>query len=152
MASLEGFNAADHESQDFEALPAGQYLAVISASEFKQTKAGTGSYLKLTFQVIEGAKKGRNLWSQLNLDNPNETAVKIAKGDLAAICRAVGIMTPKDSSELPNLPLSIRVTQKTGTEGEIRNEVKGFRPANPDQEEESVREAEPDMPEAEPVR
>ena len=53
--------------------------------------------------------KGRNLWARLNLDNPNEIAVKIARAELSALCRAVGVLEPKDSVELHNLPLVISV-------------------------------------------
>ncbi len=128
MAQLTGFNANDVEpAQEFSAIPAGKYLAVITESEVKATKKGTGSYLQLTFQIIEGEYKNRFLWARLNLDNPNATAVKIARGELSALCRAVGVLAPADSVELHNLPLVILVKCKTNKEtGEIQNEVKGY--------------------------
>ena len=106
MAQLNGFNANEVEPRNtFDPIPAGKYLAIIQDSEMKPTKSGNGSYLELVFQVIEDEFKGRLLWSRLNLDNPNELTVKIAQGELSAICRAVGVMQPKDSCELHNLPL-----------------------------------------------
>ena len=36
----------------------------------KATKAGTGQYLQLGFQILDGPHKGRKLWARLNLDNP----------------------------------------------------------------------------------
>lgn len=127
MANLNGFNANNVEpSTDFDAIPAGKYAAVITGSEMKPTKAGNGSFLELTFQVIEGEFKGRQLWARLNLDNPNPLAVKIARGELSAVCRAVGVMEPKDSCELHNLPLVIAVKQKADADGEVRNEIKGY--------------------------
>ena len=127
MANLNGFNAnAVEPMTDFEPIPAGKYQAVINKSEMKTTKSGNGSYLELTFQVIEGQYKNRLLWSRLNLNNPNELAVKIARAELAAVCRAIGVMEPKDSCELHNLPLVISVKQKTDSDGEVRNEVKGY--------------------------
>jgi hypothetical protein len=140
MANLNGFNANTVEpSTDFEPIPAGKYLAVITGSEMKPTKAGTGSYLELTFQVAEGDYKGRLLWARLNLDNPNAMAVKIARGELSSICRAVGVLEPRDSCELHNLPLVVTVKQKADAEGELRNEIKGYaqkeaaQPAKPQQ-------------------
>ena len=63
MANLQGFDARTVEpSADFEAIPAGKYLAIITDSGMKETKAGTGNYLELTLQIIEGEFKGRNLW------------------------------------------------------------------------------------------
>jgi len=128
MANLNGFNANNVDpATDFEPLPVGKYLAVISESEMKPTKSGTGSYLELVFQVIEGEFKGRNLWARLNLDNPNELTVQIARAELSTICRAVGVMQPKDSCELHNLPLFITVKCKRRDDtGDIVNEIKGY--------------------------
>ena len=128
MANLNGFNAHEVEpSTSFDPLPAGKYLAVITASEMKPTKAGDGSYLELTFTVLEGPYKNRTLWARLNLDNPNATAVKIARGELSAICRAVGVMQPRDSVDLHNLPLVVTVKlKKRDDTGELTNEVKGY--------------------------
>jgi hypothetical protein len=128
MANLNGFNAHNVEpNTDFEPIPAGKYLAVITGSELKPTKNGSGHYLELTFQVIEGQYKNRLLWSRLNLDNPNELTVQIAKGELSAICRAVGVMQPKDFLELHNLPLVISVKCKNREDnGEVTNEIKGY--------------------------
>jgi hypothetical protein len=78
----------------------------------KPNKDGTGSYLQLTFEILDGPHKGRLLWARLNLDNPNATAVAIAKAELSAICRAVGVLAPKDSVELHDLPLVIHVKCK----------------------------------------
>jgi hypothetical protein len=127
MANLNGFNANQVEpAADFEPIQAGKYVAVVTASEMKPTKNGNGSYLELTFQVIEGEYKNRLLWARLNLDNPNPLTVKIARSELSALCRAVGVMEPKDSCELHNLPLVISVRQKTDADGEVRNEIKGY--------------------------
>ncbi len=128
MANLSGFDAATVDPvSTFEPIPEDKYLAAITQSEFKATKSGTGRYLQLTFTILEGPHKNRALWARLNLENPNETAVKIAQGELSAICRAVGVMTPKDSVELHNLPLVIRVRlRKRQDNGELANEISGY--------------------------
>jgi len=128
MADLRGFDANEVEpTSEFDPIPAGKYLAVITDSEMKPTKSGTGNYLQLTFEILEGQYKGRYLWARLNLDNPNETAVKIARSELSAICHAVGVMAPKDSLELQNLPLLISVKcKKRKDTDEITNEVRGY--------------------------
>jgi hypothetical protein len=128
MANLSGFDANQVEpTGDFEAIPAGKYLAVITDSEMKPNKAGTGSLLQLTFQIIEGDFENRLLWTRLNLDHPNATAVQIARADLSAICRAVGVLAPKDSVELHNLPLMINVRcKKRQDTGDVVNEIKGY--------------------------
>ena len=73
MPSLNGFNASEvGPAADFEPIAPGSYTAVITESETKPTKAGTGSYLQFTFQIVDGEHKGRLLWARLNLDNPSE--------------------------------------------------------------------------------
>lgn len=128
MATLRGFDANQVEpTSDFDPVPAGKYLAVITESEVKVNKAQNGSYLQLTFQIIEGEFKNRFLWARLNLDNQNATAVKIARAELSAICRAVGVMAPNDSVELHDLPLLITVKcKKRPDTGEVTNEIKGY--------------------------
>jgi len=128
MADLTGFNANEVEpTTALEPVPAGKYLAIITDSEIKPTKSGNGSYLQLAFQILEGPCKNRLVWSRLNLDNPNETTVKIARAELSAICRAVGVLTPKDSVELHNIPLTITVKLKKREDtGELQNEIRGY--------------------------
>lgn len=126
MATL-NFNANEVEpSVGFEALPAGKYQAVISDSDMKVNRAGTGEYLLLEFEIIEGDYKGRKLWSRLNLNNPNPEAVRLARADLSAICHAVNIIQPRDSSELHNLPLTITVKCRKNQDDEIVNEIRGY--------------------------
>ena len=128
MANLNGFDANTVEpSQSFDPIPTGKYIAMITESELKTTKSGAGQYLQLTFDIIDGQYRGRKLWARLNLNNPNAKTVQIARGELSAICRAVGIMQPRDSAELHNLPLSIKVVCKNRKDtGEIVNEIKGY--------------------------
>ncbi len=128
MANLNGFNAQEVDpAVGFDPIPAGNYLAVVTETEMKPTKAGDGKYLQLTFQVLEGEFKGRLVWARLNLENANATTVKIARAELSAICRAVGVMAPKDSVELHNLPLVIKVgCKKRQDTGEITNVIKGY--------------------------
>jgi hypothetical protein len=128
MANLNGFDARTVDpTTDFEPIPAGRYLAAITDSEVKDTKSGSGSYLQFTFTLLEGEYKNRVLWARLNLDNPNATAVRIARAELSAICHAVGVMAPKDSVELHNLPLVITVKLKKRQDtGELTNEIKGY--------------------------
>jgi hypothetical protein len=131
MADLNGFDATTIEPQrEFEPIPAGKYEAVITDSDMRESKAGS-SYLWLQFQIIEeGEFKNRNQWARLNIRHPNEKVRQIAMGELSAICRACGVLTPKDSSELHDIPLVITVKcRKRDDTGEIANEIRGYSPA-----------------------
>lgn len=121
MANLNGFNAGDVDPNfSLDAVPAGKYVAVITDSEMKPTSKGTGHFLHLTFQVIEGEYAGRKIWTRLNLDNPSPTAVEIAKKELSAICRAVGVMEPRDSVDLHDIPLVVTTKLKQRTDADKR--------------------------------
>jgi hypothetical protein len=128
MADLGGFDASKIEpSSDFDPIPAGKYLALVTESAMKPNKAGTGRFLQLTFQIQDGPYKNRLLWARLNLENPNAMAVQIARAELSAICRATGVLAPNDSLELHNLPLVIHVRcKKREDTGELTNEIKGY--------------------------
>jgi hypothetical protein len=96
----------------------------ILQSEMRVTKAGTGQMLWLDLEVLEGPLKGRHLYDQLNLINPNPTAEEIAQRTLSAICHAVGKLQVADSEELHFQPLLVRVVVKPSG----YNEVKGYKP------------------------
>lgn len=129
MASLNGFNANEVDPmQELKPLPEGDYKVAITASENKENSKKTGSYLALTLEVLDGQYKGRRLWANLNLNNPNSQAVEIAKSELSAICHAVGVMQPKDSVELHNRPMLVAVKcEKRNDNGELSNRIKGYK-------------------------
>jgi len=128
MASLNNFDASNVDpSVALDPIPAGKYIAAITDTEMKPTKTGGGKYLQLTFQVLDGEYKSRLVWARLNLEDKSEMTVKIARGELSAICRAVGVMAPKDSIELHNIPLEINVgLKKRDDNGEFTNVIKGY--------------------------
>lgn len=127
---LSGFDAnAIEPSAPREVIAPGKYKAVITKSEERPTKAQTGSMLVLTCQIIEGPHNGVTLMDRLNLNNPNKTTEEIAQRTLSAICRAVGVMMPNDSSDLHDKPLMITVKIKPA-EGQYQasNEISGYEP------------------------
>ena len=127
MAPLEFDATKVDPSKPLEPLPAGRYLGAMTESEMKATQKGDGAYLACAFQVLDGEHKGRKLFDNLNLKNPSATAVEIARGKLSAICHAVGVMQPKDSTELHNKPLVLVVGhEKRSDNGELKNVIKGY--------------------------
>lgn len=127
------FDANKYEpTGSFEPVPIGDYPVIISSSEMKETKPKPGKvpgqYLQLTYDVIEGDYKGRKFFDRLNLINENQTAQEIAQRALSAICRAVGVMHPKDSSELHNKPLMVTVGIRAASgEYGASNEIRGYK-------------------------
>ena len=131
MSNLAGynFNAEEVEpSSSFDPIPARWYTAIISNSEMKATRDGYGEYLSLTLQIIEGQYENRLVFARLNLKNANDKAVDIARKDLAAICRAVGVMSPQASEELHDIPLMIKVKVRPASgDYEASNDIGGYK-------------------------
>ena len=131
MSNLSSYNfdaSTIEPSNSYDPIPAGWYQAIISNSEVKPTRDGYGEYLSLTLQVIEGQYENRLVFARLNLKNANDKAVDIARKDLAAICRAVGVMSPKASEELHDKPLMIKVKVRPAQgEYEASNDVGGYK-------------------------
>ncbi len=127
--SAYNFNAEEVEpSSSFDPIPAGWYQAIINASEMKATRDGYGEYLSLTLQIIDGQYENRLVFARLNLKNANDKAVDIARKDLAAICRAVGVMSPQASEELHDIPLMIKVKVRPASgEYEASNDIGGYK-------------------------
>jgi hypothetical protein len=130
MAQL-NFNSTEvPEDEGFKPLPEGEYTVQIIQSEMKETKAGTGHFLELRMQVLDGDHVGRLLFDRLNLINPNETAVKIAQRTLADICEATGVLEVEDSEELHGIEMIAKVVIKPAQgdwpEG---NEIKKYKAA-----------------------
>ena len=127
MPNLNGFDAGNVEPvPSFDPIPAGQYLAMISASEEKTSKQGN-KFLSLEFEVLDGQYKDRKLWVNLNLSHPNPETVKFARAELASICKAVGVLKPQDSVQLHNLPMliSVKCVNRKDT-GELQNRIKSY--------------------------
>ena len=128
MANLNGFDANQVEPNvGYEPVPAGKYIVMITASEMKPTKNGDASYLELEMTILDDPCKDRKIWDRLCLSHSSQQVVKIARGNLSAICRAVGVLQPKDSCELHNIPMSVTVKcKKRDDNGEITNEIRGY--------------------------
>jgi hypothetical protein len=122
------FNASNVEpSTPMDVLPKGKYLCMAIASELKPTKNGTGEYLQITFEVLDGSAKGRKIFERLNIRNSNKTAEDIAQRALSALCHAVGVIELEDSDQLHNIPVMIDLDiDPAKGEYSAQNRVKGY--------------------------
>lgn len=131
MANIGAFDATQvAPREDFSPIPTGEYVAQIIDSDVKPTKANTGHYAELTFEVTTGDYKGRRVWARLNLDNPSAKAVEIAQRELSAICHAAGKLKIADTQELHYKPMVIRVeyVQADGVKQKNDgNEIKAYK-------------------------
>jgi hypothetical protein len=124
-----GFNASTVEpNEGFDVIPAGEYDAVIVGSEVKATSSGEGKMLKLELQILSGQFQNRKLFDNLNLWNKSDKAVQIARGTLSAICRAINVLTPSDSTELHNKPLRVKIKIEKSAEYGDQNRIASYKP------------------------
>lgn len=141
MANLGGvFDANAKENQaPSNVVPKGDYEFIAVKSEKKRTKDGSGEYLSFQFQITKGEFQNRmvfqnfNLWLTPSATDPEKaektkTAIAIAKGNFSKFCRAVGVLTPQDSSELHNRPFIGKVKVRASEGYEEQNEIYDFSP------------------------
>ncbi len=100
-------------------VPPGLYVMIVADSNVVTTKNGSGRYLKLVHEIVEGPYKGRKLFNNLNLWNSNSQTVQIAKSQLNGLCKSCGFQPGfqiQDSVELHNLPFRADVGLDKGDE------------------------------------
>lgn len=127
MASLNFDASGIDTTNQFDAIPAGDYEAMVTDSTMKSTKDGTGQYLELTIEIQSGQYQGRRLWDRLNLQNRNAKAVEIAQKQLAQLCHATGVLQVQDSQQLHNRPIVMKVAVKNDPVRGPSNEIKGYK-------------------------
>lgn len=140
MALLpEVFKPEEADDNPFAPIDAGWYEAQITKSELKSTNDKTGKYLSLCFKVLEGEYENRMVFTNLNIVNKSDVAVKIARSDLKKICTACGIEDElEDTTDLHNIPIGIKVSIKEETpQWPAKNEIKDYCSADDIPEDES---------------
>ncbi len=123
------FIPEEADDNPFAPIPAGWYIAEIVGSELKTTNDKTGKYIALKFKVIDGDHEGRFIFTNLNIVNKSDVAVKMARADLKAICAAANFNGElEDTEDLHNIPIAIKVSVKPETsQWPAKNEIKGYR-------------------------
>ena len=105
MVSFASYCLESVKANEFELITAGEYPAVITECEEKDTKDGKGKRLNLKIQILDGKYQNRVLFDGLNTVNASAMAQQIGRSQLKAVCIAINNPNPKDSSELLKKPL-----------------------------------------------
>lgn len=116
-------------TNSFEPLPAGWYTATIAGAELKSTKAGTGQFISVKYNIDGPTHNGRVVFGNINIRNPNQTAEEIGRQQLGEIMRATGLAQVQDTDQLIGGQLQIKLTVKESEQYGASNEVKGFKAA-----------------------
>ena len=126
------FDVTAYEAQPlrsgWDPLPPGDYTACVTSTELKPTKAGNGEYIELTIEIMDGDFSGRKIWERLNVNNPSEQTVQIARSQLNQLATALGQVPLKDTDQLLEIPftLTLDIDRKDTT----RNRVMGYSSAS----------------------
>ena len=113
--------------RDFGVLPAGWYSVTITEADIKTTNAGTGTYIKVRYDVTGPTGQGRVVFGNINNKNPNPKAEEIGNQQLGELMRAVALPRLEDTDQLIGKRLDIKLSIKTSEQYGEQNEVKGFR-------------------------
>jgi hypothetical protein len=110
------------------AIPAGEYPAQIEEAELKDTKDGTGKYIRTQWSITGDTHANRKFWFNFNIVNKNDQAVRIGLGNLKSMIIASGATTTKvtDASQIVGLECLVKLKVVTDSYGES-NEVTTFK-------------------------
>jgi len=128
MANLgQTFNTDDlpaGSGGNFEPLPAGWYQVTVAGAELKTTKAGTGEYISVRYDVVAPTHQGRVVFGNLNIKNPNPKAEEIGRQQLGNLMRAIGLANVSDTDQLIggncSIKLSIRKSEQYGDNNDVK--------------------------------
>ena len=113
--------------RSFEPLPLGDYPAIVTSSELKDTKAGDGQFIELTLQITDGEYAGRRIWERLNVHNKTKQTEDIARAQLNGIAQACGVDPLKETEQLHDIPLILCLD--LDRRDPTRNKIMGYKSA-----------------------
>jgi len=112
---------------DFSLFPVGEYVAEVTASDYKPTKSGNGKYIELEFTILDGEYAGRKYWDRLNVRHENKVAMEIANSSMKDLMKAIGKPNEHcgDTSMLHGIPVKLKIgMSKRKDTGEDQNTVR----------------------------
>ena len=127
MAQL-NFNATNVEPDAGTPVPvpAGVYNVMVDESDVKPTANGSGAYLQVRYNILDGQYAGRKLFDRFNIQNQNPVAQEIGYKQLSALAHAVNVLHIQDSAQLHGIPLQVKVKIRAASgDYEASNEVSG---------------------------
>lgn len=127
---MEGFlvDLSDVKEQSFEPLKPGTHPVTIDTAELKSTKTNDGRYVKVSFKVTDGDGKGKKVFHNFNIVNPNAQAVEIGKSQLKTMMVAAKMNADalRSVAELVGKKLVIKTGYQKDQDGNNQPVVKAF--------------------------
>src|SRR5215472_11753050 len=87
----ETFDPSQEEGNTWSLIPPGEYMAQAIEGEVSPTKNGAGTYVRLTWKILEGEFENRQVWQYVTFRHTNEQAQSIGRKTIKDICVAMDI-------------------------------------------------------------
>lgn len=119
------------EPVDFSPMPINtECIMEIIASEIGAANEKGTQQLQLTFKVVDGEFKGREINEWYSIICPiSQQAVEISQRAIRQICESIGLVSFTQTEELHNKPMIVRVGHKeANADGDVYNRVKMVKP------------------------
>lgn len=124
-----GYNTAEVQPQatgSFLWQP-GTYLVEVEDAEVRDTKSGSGQYIRVVFAEVDGRRK---YYNNYNVHNANPKTESIAREQFAALHHAMGLPKVDDTDELIGRRVKLVIgVRKNSSTGEDENVVRAYEPA-----------------------
>ena len=133
------FNDVD-SGGDYTPIPPADYQVTCVEATLQNTKAGTGQYIKMMFEVMNGQFQGRKIFHNITFQNPSAKAQEIGRKQLNGYMLACNIQSVQDTSQLSGYAVIASVKIKDDPQYGKQNTIAGFKaiggqaPAQPQQQ------------------
>ena len=117
------------EGGNYEPLPAGWYSASITAAEIKPTKAGTGEYISVRYDIVGPSHQGRVVFGTFNIRNASPKAEEIGQQQLGELMTAINLPQLSDTDQLIGCNVQIKLAIERSEQYGDKNQVKAYKAA-----------------------
>ena len=113
---------------EFDVIPVGDYLCNVTAAEVRDTKNGSGQYIRTELTIADGSAKGRKIFTQFNIKNQNPQAVAIGLQQLKQLLLNANHPSPDKVTvqDIPGLTVGVRTKVTKSEEYGDKAEVHYF--------------------------
>ena len=106
--------------------PAGEYIGVAVKTDVKDTKTGTGRFVEIEWQIVDGVKKGSIYIDRMNVENHTPVAQRMARGSYKSLQKALKFRDEQmyETSNIHHIPVKLAIRQyESKSSGKMENGV-----------------------------
>ena len=131
MAAIAGkYDQTAPATSGFEVMPEHDTVAQVVDSDVRTTQDGSGEYIYLKWEIIDGEFKGRWIFENYNIKNKNTQCQQIGNSQWALVRKACFGSIDKavsDTVEVHGIPCKIKVgCRKRKDTGDMQNHIKAI--------------------------